>query len=163
MIDQNKLAGLELFEGLSGEALGTIASISREMSFEPGQVIFSPELQPNRIFLLVEGQVRLTVHASPLPEPVTVAMVETPGQAFGFSSVVGQGHHNSSAEAAGRVKAVAIEGPAFLAYLESDPVVGFVVMTRLARVISRRLAALRRLLLETIIDYERPTSTTPEN
>jgi hypothetical protein len=36
-------------------------------------------------------------------------------------------------------------------------------MNQVARVISRRLGAMRRLLLETVIDYERPASTTPEN
>jgi hypothetical protein len=36
-------------------------------------------------------------------------------------------------------------------------------MKRLAHVISRRLGAMRRLLLETIIDYERQTSSTDEN
>jgi CRP-like cAMP-binding protein len=163
MVDKKKLAGLELFGGLPDSALGAIASLSREMSFEPGAIIFSPEQRSKWIYQLVEGSVRLTVQASPLPQPITVAVVETPGQAFGFSSVLGQGHHNSSAEAATAVKTVAIEGQPFLAYLESDPVVGFAVMKRVARVISRRLGAMRRLLLETVIDYERPASTTPEN
>jgi hypothetical protein len=55
-----------------------------------------------------------------------------------------------------------LDGPPFLVYLEQNPEVGFTAMRRVARVISRRLAAMR-LLLEIIIDYERPTSTTPEN
>lgn len=163
MVDKEKLAGLELFMGLPERALEAVAALSEDRSYAPGAIIFSPEQSSEWIFLLLEGSVRLTVHASPLPEPMTVAVLETPGQAFGFSSVVGQGHHNSSAEAVTHVKAVAINGPPFLAYLESDPAVGFAVMRRVARVISRRLGGLRRLLLETVIDYERPKSTTPEN
>lgn len=163
MVDKEKLAKLELFEGLPDESLQAVAALSREMSFAPGAVIFSPERSSELIFLLLEGSVRLTVHASTLPEPVTVAVLKNPGQAFGFSTVVGQGHHNSSAEAVTDVRAVAIDGLPFLAYLEKNPEVGFTVMRRVARVISRRLAAMRRLLLETIIDYERPKSTTPEN
>ena len=163
MVDKKTLAGLELFEGLPDKALEAVAAMSEDRSYPSGRIIFSPERSSEWIFLLLEGSVRLTVHASSLPEPVTVAVLETPGQAFGFSSVVGQGHHNSSADAVSRVRAVAIEGPPFLAYLESDPVVGFTVMRRVARVISRRLAGLRRLLLETVIDYERPKSTMPEN
>ena len=163
MVDRRMLAGLELFVGLPERALEAVAALSQERSYAPGAVIFSPEQSSEWIFLLLEGSVRLTVHASVLPEPLTVAVLETPGQAFGFSSVVGQGHHNSSAEAVTHVKVVAIIGPPFLAYLESDPAVGFAVMRRVARVISRRLGALRRLLLETVIDYERLNSTTPEN
>jgi hypothetical protein len=36
-------------------------------------------------------------------------------------------------------------------------------MSRVARALSRRLATLRRHLLETIIDYERPSTTIPDN
>jgi CRP-like cAMP-binding protein len=163
MVDKEKLAGLELFEGLPDPALGAIAAISEELSYAPQAVIFSPEVASNLVYLLLEGTVRLTVFSSPLPGPVPIAVLETPGQAFGFSVVVGQGHHNTSAEAVTKVKVVAIDGPLFLDYLEKDPETGFKVMRRVARVISRRLAAVRRLLLQTIIDYEAQASATPEN
>ena len=163
MVEKDTLAGLELFEGLSGPALGAIAAISVELTYAPGAVIFSPELASNLVYLLLEGSVRLTVFSSPLPERVTMVVLETPGQAFGFSAVVGEGHHNTSAEAVTKVKVVAIDGRLFLDYLERDPETGFKVMRRVARVISRRLAAVRRLLLQTIIDYERQAGTTPEN
>ena len=163
MVDKKKLAGLELFEGFSGAALGAIAAISEEISYAPGAIIFSPEIASNLVYLLLEGSVRLTVFSSPLPEPVTMAVLETPGQAFGFSAVIGQGHHNTSAEAVTKAKVVAIDGPLFLNYLERDPETGFKVMRRVAGVVSRRLAAVRRLLLQTIIDYEAQASATPEN
>ena len=163
MVDKKTLAGLELFEGLPERALEAVAALSQERSYAPGEIIFSPERASEWAFLLLKGTVRLTVHASSLPEPVALASLETPGQAFGFSTVVGQGHHNSSAEAVTEVEAVAIDGPRFLDYLEKDPEVGFVVMRRVARALSRRLDTLRRHLLQTIVDYERPASTVPEN
>jgi CRP-like cAMP-binding protein len=163
MVDTKILARLELFEGLPEPALGAIAALCEERRYAPGDIIFSPERASDWAFLLLKGSVRLTVHASSLPEPVALASLETPGQAFGFSTVIGQGHHNSSAEAVTEVEAVAVHGPRFLGYLEKDTEVGFVVMRRVARALSRRLATLRRHLLETIIDYERPASTIPEN
>jgi len=163
MIDTKLLGGLELFGGLPERGLDAIAALAEERRYPPGAVIFSPERSSEWAFLLLHGSVRLTVHASSLPEPVTVAVLETPGQAFGFSTVVGQGHHNSSAEAVTDVRAVAIHGPKFLEYLEKDPEVGFVVMRRVAQALSRRLATLRRLLLATVVDYETPASTIPEN
>lgn len=163
MVDLKTLAELELFVGLPDRALEAIGAVAEKKRYPPGEIIFSPERASEWAFLLLQGSVRLTVHASSLPEPVTLASLETPGQAFGFSTVIGQGHHNSSAEAVTAVEAVAINGPRFLDYLEKDPEVGFVVMRRVARALSRRLATLRRHLLETIIDYERPSSTIPEN
>jgi len=163
MIDTETLAGLEFFVGLPERALAAIAEIAEKRRYAPGEIIFSPERSSEWAFVLLRGSIRLTVHASALPEPVTLASLETPGQAFGFSSVVGQGHHNSSAEAVTEAEAVAVHGPRFLDYLEKNPEVGFTVMRRVARAISRRLATLRRLLLETIVDYERLDSTIPEN
>ncbi len=163
MVDEKALAGLELFEGLPERVLEAVAAIAEKKRYSPGEIIFSPERASEWAFLLLKGAVRLTVHASSLPEPVTLATLETPGQAFGFSTVVGQSQHNSSAEAVTEVEAVAIDGPRFLDYLAKNPEIGFIVMRRLARAISRRLATLRRLLLATIVDYERPASTIPEN
>jgi CRP-like cAMP-binding protein len=163
MVDKKILSGMELFVGLPDRALDAIAAFAERKTYVPGEIIFSPEHSAERAFLLLRGSVRLTVHASALPMPVALATLETPGQAFGFSSVLGQGHHNSSAEAVTEAEAVALDAPRFLDYLGKNPEVGFVVMSRVAQAISRRLATMRRLLLETVIDYERPASTIPEN
>jgi CRP/FNR family cyclic AMP-dependent transcriptional regulator len=163
MVDKKTLAALELFEGLPDRALEAVAAMAEEKRYAPGGIIFSPQLSSDWAFLLLAGSVRLTVHASSLPEPVTVAVLETPGQAFGFSTVIGQQHHNSSAEAVTDVRAVAIHGPKFLEYLERDHEVGFVVMRRVAKALSRRLATLRRVLLATVVDYETPAGSIPEN
>ncbi|MBN2266019.1 MAG: Crp/Fnr family transcriptional regulator [Candidatus Aminicenantes bacterium] len=163
MVEIKTLGALELFEGLPDKALEAVAAIAEERRYAAGAIIFSPEQSSDWAFLLLAGSVRLTVHASSLPQPMTVAVLETPGQAFGFSTIIGQQHHNSSAEAVADVRAVAIHGPKFLEYLEKDPEVGFVVMRRVAKALSRRLATLRRVLLDTVVDYETPASTIPEN
>jgi CRP-like cAMP-binding protein len=90
MIDTKILGALELFEGLPERGLAAVAAIAEERRYAPGGIIFSPELSSDWAFLLLAGAVRLTVHASSLPEPMTVAVLETPGQAFGFSTVIGQ-------------------------------------------------------------------------
>jgi CRP-like cAMP-binding protein len=125
--------------------------------------IFSPEKSADSILLLLKGTVGLTVHSSPLAEPVTISVLNTPGQVFGFASVLGQPHHNSSALAITDVGALAIDGDRLMEFLAAKPETGFIIMRRIAAVISRRLGTMRKLLLEMIIDYERPASATPEN
>jgi len=163
MISAKTLAGLELFEGLPEEDLKTIAPLCHELAYAAQTNIFSPEKNADRILLLLKGTVGLTVHASPLAEPVTISVLNTPGQVFGFASVLGQPHHNSSALAITDVRALAIDGDRLMDFLAAKPEMGFLVMKRIAAVISRRLGTMRTLLLETIIDYERPASATPEN
>lgn len=163
MIAKEVMAGLELFAGLPDKELEAIGSLSKELTFAPGATIFSPEQTSREFYSLLEGSVRLTVFSSPLSAPVTISVLKAPGQAFGFSSVIGTGHHNSSADAVTRTRIVAIDGPALMKYLDEHPKTGFAVMTRVGHVINRRLAATRTLLLETIIDYERQESATAEN
>jgi CRP-like cAMP-binding protein len=163
MISKEALAKLSLFEGLPDGALAEIAGMSQELSFGPDTTIFSPEQPSQHLYVLLEGSIRLTLFVSLLAGPVTVTSLKAPGQAFGFSSVVGKGHHHSSAEASTKVRVLAVEGRTLMDYLEKEPAVGFVVMKRIAAVISLRLAAMRRLLIETINDYERPASATAEN
>jgi CRP-like cAMP-binding protein len=163
MISKDVLAKLSLFEGLPDGALEALAGMSKEVSFAPDVTIFSPEQPSEYLYVLVAGSVRLTLFVSTLSGPVTVTSLKTPGQAFGFSAVVGKGHHHNAAEASSEAKVIAVDGRALMDYLEKDPSVGFVVMKRIAGVIVLRLAALRRLLVETINDYERPASATAEN
>jgi CRP-like cAMP-binding protein len=163
MISTKTLAGFELFEGLPEAALKMIASLSQELAFPARSHIFSPEKSADQILILLEGTVGLTVHASSLIEPLTISVLSKPGQVFGFASVLGQGHHNSSAHAVTNVRALAVEGDRLMKYLADDPGVGFQVMKRIAAVISRRLSTMRKLWLETIIDYEHPPGATPEN
>lgn len=163
VVPKETLAKLSLFEGLPDGALQAIASFSREMTYGPETVIFSPDTAADHLYVLLEGSVRLTVFVSPLSGPVTVTVLGTPGQAFGFSSLFGSPHHNSSAEAGSRVRTVAVRGRELMDYLAKEPGTGFTLMTRVAQRISNRLAALRRLLIETIIDYERPESAIADN
>jgi CRP-like cAMP-binding protein len=163
MISAKTLSALELFEGLPEEDLKKIASFCHELSYPAHASIFSPEQAAHQILLLLKGTVGLTVHASPLAEPVTISVLNSPGQVFGFASVLGAAHHNSSAQAMTEARVLAIDGEKLMEFLAAKPEDGFLVMRRIATVVSRRLSTMRKLLLETIIDYERPFSATPEN
>jgi hypothetical protein len=104
VVDPKTLGELELFVGLPGRALEAIAAIAEKKRYAPGEIIFSPERASEWAFLLLQGSVRLTVHASSLPEPVTLASLETPGQDLRLLHGRRPGHHNSSAEAVTAVK-----------------------------------------------------------
>ncbi len=162
MVPKDVLAKLSLFQGLPEAALDHLAGLADGLSFAAETTIFSPEQPSEDLYVLLEGSVRLTLYVSPVSGHVTVTVLKTPGQAFGFSAVVGTGHH-SFAEAETGVRVLALHGRALMDFLEKEPAVGFVVMKRVATVISQRLAALRRQLVEVITDYERPPSATAEN
>ena len=163
MVTNEMLAKLELFEGLPEEALRSIAAFCDPVSFEPHRTIFAMGQPADRTYLLLEGKVQLALHATALSKSATVTYLETTGQTFGWSAVIGSGYYTSAAQAVTPVRAIVFRGRELMQYLTQNPVAGFVVMQRVAQVMSQRLGAMRKLLLETIIDCDRPPSALAEN
>jgi len=163
MVNAETLAHFELFEGLPDEALRAIVPLCREASLASGAKIFTMGHAADRIYLLLEGTVRLTIHATALPEPVTITVINTPGRVMGWSAIIGSGHYTTTAFAVSDVRVLTIDGHALVDYLNQNPCDGYVVMQRVAQIIGQRLAAMRKLLLETVIDYEKPEQATAEN
>lgn len=152
MLTNETLANFDLFQGLPDDVLRSIADLCREVAFAAGTIIFAEGRPADRIYLLLEGTVGLSVSPTSLPAPMTISLLKSPGQAFGWSAVVGSGYYTATAEAKNDVRAIAIDGRALVDYLGGHPCEGFVVMRRMAEVVSHRLGTIRTLLLETVCD-----------
>lgn len=148
MVTTHTLANTDLFEGLSDDALTAIANLCHEESFASGTTICGEGRPAVRIYLLQEGTVGLSVSLTSRPTPLTTSVLKSPGQAFGWSAVVGSGHYTASAQAMTDVRAITIDGHALMAYLEQNPAAGHEVMKRVAQVVSYRLGTTRKLLLD---------------
>ena len=81
---------------------------------------------------------------------MTVVVLRSLGQTFGWSAVVGSGYYTAGAQATSDARAISIDGQALVDCLEQHPCEGFVVMRRVAQVVSQRLGSVRTLLLETV-------------
>ena len=163
MLNAETLAHFELFEGVPDEALRAIVPLCHEASFASGAKVFSQGQLADRIYVLLDGTVRLTIHATALREPMTTTVLNTPGRVLGWSAIIGSGHYTTTAFAVNDVRVLTIDGHALVDYLNRNPCDGYVVMQRVAQIIGQRLAAMRKLLLETVIDYEKPEQATAEN
>ena len=53
------LEAVDLLKNLSAEQLSRIASIAREIRFPPGKVILGPEMNPDGLFVILEGSVSI--------------------------------------------------------------------------------------------------------
>jgi CRP-like cAMP-binding protein len=152
MVVIQTLADIGLFEGLPDDALAAIADLCHEESFAAGTIICAEGRSADRIYLLQEGTVGLFVSPTSRPTPLTVSLLEGPGQAFGWSALVGSGYYTAAAQAITDVRAIGLDGRALVAYLEQEPAAGYVVMRRVAQIISYRLGIMRSLALETACD-----------
>ncbi len=152
MVTIQTLVETGMFEGLPDDALATIGELCHEKAFALGTTIVAEGHPADRIYLLQEGTVGLFISPTSQPAPLIISLLESPGQAFGWSAIVGSGYYTAAARAMTDVRAIALDGRALVAYLEQDPVVGYKVMKRVARVVSYRLSIIRTLLMETVCD-----------
>ncbi len=152
MITTEMLTKIDLFEGLPDEALAAMAALCREESFPADTVICAEGHRAERIYFLQDGMVGLIVNPTSLPDPLTISVLKSPGQAFGWSTVGGHGHYTAQGRALSDVHVISINGQELMNYLEQNSAVGFVVMKRVVDVVSSRLRTMRTLVLETVCD-----------
>lgn len=99
-METNKLQALskiEIFQDLSEAEVEEMDRQTTMTSCEPGRVFYAPEETGEVLFLLKKGRVQL-YRLSPEGKKLVVAVLE-PGAIFGEMSFVGQGMHNTFAEA----------------------------------------------------------------
>ena len=54
------LEAVDLLKNLSAEQLSRIASIAREARYPPGKVILAPDINPDALFVILEGAVSIS-------------------------------------------------------------------------------------------------------
>jgi CRP/FNR family cyclic AMP-dependent transcriptional regulator len=150
MVSIDALRQCELFTDLNDEELAKITQICSEETYEPQEVIFGESEVAEKVYILQEGRVAVQMHLRSDLEPNGDATIEevTPGRIFGWSALVRQRRFTASVRALEKVKVIAIKSTNLNALFEENSHIGFVVMKRLADVISSRLRRTRQQLGE---------------
>lgn len=99
--DSDRLARIDLFQGLTDDELARVASWMDVEEFGPGQPLVREGASGYAFFILDEGTVRVELESG---APVTLE----PGAVFGEMAFYGDGHRNAEvvAETEGRVLAM---------------------------------------------------------
>ena len=146
------LKEIELFEGVDFEVMNEIAGICSEENYSKGTTIFERDEQAKCLYILFEGTVSLVIKNG---GSITYNLSK-PGDVFGWSSMLENGKYTASGICATDLKVLKIEKDKLNKIFQNHPEVGFIVLQRLAGVISRRLSNAYGDLL-----YARRTDTTP--
>lgn len=99
-MDETKFKGLskiEIFQDLSPKEVEEMDRTTTMSTCEPGRVFYAPQETGEVLFLLKKGRIQL-YRLSPEGKKIVVAELG-PGAMFGEMSLVGQGMHNTFAEA----------------------------------------------------------------
>jgi CRP-like cAMP-binding protein len=130
------LSHAELFQKLSASTLDSIAALSRTHDYEEGEAVYRFGDDAVDVYVLVNGRVRFSLGVGNRPEGGH--SVFTSRMVIGWAALVtDQPRRIATAECLEPTRLVEIPGQALLDLLEANPADGFIVMKRLAAMITR--------------------------
>ncbi len=150
MVNSDFIAGFPLFKDVTPAVLEEIAAISEELSFSEGQAVFREGEKADQLHFLVKGSLALRVNIMTKPDSVTVSFVSKSYECFGWSGLVEPHYYTASAYCEEPTQTLDVDGKKLMKILSDHPADGFMVMHRMAELISQRLRNSRQALLKTL-------------
>ncbi len=140
------LANVPLLAGLGASELELIAACAGNVHFAAGQQLFR-QGDPAEVFYIVRhGTVALETFV-PARGALTIETIEA-GEVIGWSWLFPPYRWHFDARALGVVRATGFDGACLRAKCESDPALGYELMSRFAQVLIERLEWTRLRLLD---------------
>jgi toluene monooxygenase system ferredoxin subunit len=130
----------EIFNGLAAPTLQKLAALARRETHDQGSVLYRPGDPADDFFVLDSGRVEFLLGRGDRTSPGGFMLKK--GEVFGWAALL-DGHpaRIASARCLEASALLRINGKAVLAALEEDPAAGYLVMRRLASLITRYLAS----------------------
>jgi CRP-like cAMP-binding protein len=134
------------FAGLDEAAMDLVVGCAQNVHFAAGEVLFRTGEPADTFYVIREGRVGLDIH-DPRRGSLQVASAGA-GEVVGWSWLVPPYRWMFDARAVTPVRAVALDGACLRGKCESDPVLGYALMQRVAQVMYDRLQDARIRLLD---------------
>lgn len=136
-MDINLIRQAAIFADLDDDELGRVAEISKTQQFKFGQVIFKEGDPGNRLFIIAEGEVRISRHVPGSGEEALTVL--KPGACFGEMSVFDRSERSTDAIANKDCTLLTITRPDFEMLLDFDRDLGYKILWSVVRLLSERL------------------------
>jgi CRP-like cAMP-binding protein len=140
------LGQADLLEGLTENEVQRIAAIATSEELRAGEYLFLLGDSADRLYVLATGEIDLCFPMS-LGESLKDVCVETvnPGQTLGWSALVRPYRFTLSARAAEATKVASFNRTDLLAFFDSEPHIGYSVLTRISELVGVRLLTVQAL------------------
>jgi CRP-like cAMP-binding protein len=148
MVDAEILKKLDIFEGLTAPELKAVTQISEVAEYPKGAMVFKENEEAGKLYVLLEGRIAIQFEVGRHLEAVVHTV--TPGQAFGWSALVQPYQFTASARCMDDSRVVTVDREGLRNLLELDCRIGFIIMEKLAELVSGRLRETRIQLVNMI-------------
>jgi CRP-like cAMP-binding protein len=144
------------FQGLSERYVHLLVGCATNVRFHPGEPVFLEGGDANHFYLLREGKVALEVHTG-VDQPIVIQTMGA-GDVLGWSWLIPPHKWRFDARAVEDTRAFALDGACLRKKCEEDHDLGYELLKRFSAMMSQRLQATRRELLDVYHAYHRITS-----
>lgn len=138
-MDPSLLRQAALFADLDDAELAKVAESSREQRYQPSEVIFKEGEPGNRLFLILEGGVRISRDIPGSGEEALAVL--KPGACFGEMAVFDRSERSTDAISHGGCRLLTISRADLEIVLDLDPELAVKVLRAMVRLLSTRLRA----------------------
>jgi CRP-like cAMP-binding protein len=143
---RDEVAGNELFAGLSDSQIEFMWSQANVREFKAGELLFRQDAHADRFYLVHSGAV--VVEVPSIYGPTLELQHLGKGQILGWSWLITPYRWDFQATALRDSVVVEFDGEAILAQCEQDPELGYSLLKRFTVLMSERLAAARRKMMD---------------
>jgi CRP-like cAMP-binding protein len=125
----------DLFTGLGKGFIKQLMEVADRESYEAGSFLFQEGDQARHFYILLKGHVKLSIGI----EGHTVYRVNHPGEAFGWSSLLGREEYSASAQCVESTKILKYDVDKINRIIEKDSENGCLFFKQLSRLLGSRL------------------------
>jgi len=133
------LRTLPIFSGLSTDELERVSELCEEKTYASGDYIFREGEPGNRLFIVIEGEVRISRQIPGAGEEALAVL--KPGAMFGEMAVFDRSERSTDAISHGGTRVITISRAEFEMLLDFHRDIAYKVLWAVVRVLSGRLRA----------------------
>ncbi|ABI56531.1 Crp/Fnr family transcriptional regulator [Alkalilimnicola ehrlichii MLHE-1] len=140
------LADQDFFSDFDNAVLDLLAEHASEISLDKDEVLFSNGDPARHFYLLKDGNIVIEVPA--IEGPTLEVQSLTAGQVLGWSWLIPPYRWTFQARAEAPTRLVEFEGEVIRQHCEKDPRLGYAILKHFASLMSERLDAARRKMMD---------------
>lgn len=152
------LTQFDLFAGLSGDAIGKISELCQSVTYPADTVLFAAGDESTGLYLLVQGELRVSLVTPKREQPTNVAYIKAPAVVGEMALVDGQSR-SATVSAHTAVRGLIIPQAPLWEFIDNDPHTGCILMRELARQLAQKLMGMNAML-GNIVSQQRPSTVT---
>jgi len=139
---------ISILAGLSGAQLQKLVTLLQKTRYRAGEKVFSEGEQPDHIYIVLRGAVKLVVNADDTPLELIVFLK---GHCFGETSVIGIQPHAATAVCVDDTELIVLSRNALLSLYKTNLELFATLVLNIAREACRRLHKTDEILLHYVV------------